>query len=100
MAPRLSAICALFCGVVCAASGPHGTGRAEDGVKVLFLGSAASRSKGDLVHLVTRGIESNTGRRADVRVRNMDDFERDFASWRTSPEIDGLVAFVEATRMW
>ena len=85
---------------------------AKDGVRVLFLGNsitlhapaahigwtnrwgmAASCPERDFVHLVTRGIEEKTGRKADVRVRNMADFERNFKSWRPSPEIDELVAF-------
>ena len=86
--------------------------RTEGGVRVLFLGNsitlhnplasigwtnawgmAASCAENDFVHLVTRGIEAETGRKADVRVRNVADFERGFATWRPSPEIDELVAF-------
>ena len=85
---------------------------AKGGVRVLFLGNsitlhgpaagigwtnrwgmAASSPERDFVHLVTRGIEEKTGRKADVRVRNMADFERNFASWKPSSEIEKLVAF-------
>jgi len=84
----------------------------KDGVRVLFIGNsitlhgaapqigwtnvwgmAASRPENDFVHIVTRGIEATTGRRADVRVRNVADFERGFATWKPSPEIERLVAF-------
>lgn len=70
---------------------------AADGVKVLFLGNsitlhgslpkigwtnvwgmAASAKEKDYVHLVTRGIEREAGRKADLRVRNLADFERNF----------------------
>ncbi len=65
------------------------------GVKVVFLGNsitlhgrapalgwtnlcgmAASEPDKDYVHLVVRGIEKRTGRKADVRVRNLAGFER------------------------
>ena len=71
-----------------------------DGVKVLFLGNsitlhgslpkigwtnvwgmAASAAEKDYVHLVTCGIEAKTGRKADLRIRNLADFERNFRTW-------------------
>lgn len=71
------------------------------GVKVLFLGNsitihsplpeigwthdwgmAASAPERDYVHLVSRGIERETGRPADVRVRSLAGFERDFRNYR------------------
>ena len=86
--------------------------REEGGVRVLFLGNsitihgpapsigwtnkwgmAASSPERDFVHLVTRGIEEKTGRKADVSVRNMADFERGFDTWAPSPEIEELIAF-------
>lgn len=73
---------------------------AADGVKVLFLGNsitlhgslpkigwtnvwgmAASAAEKDYVHLVTCGIEAKTGRKADLRIRNLADFERNFRTW-------------------
>ena len=95
-----------------AAKGVASEQRVKDGVRVLFLGNsitlhgslpkigwtnvwgmAASRPENDFVHIVTRGIEAETGRKADVRIRNMADFERGFATWKVSPEIDELAAF-------
>lgn len=84
---------------------------AEGGVRVLFIGNsitlhapkpsigwtnfwgmAASARENDLVHLVTAGIERETGRRADLLVRNLADFERGFESYDLK-QIDDLVAF-------
>lgn len=81
------------------------------GVKVVFLGNsitlhgrapalgwtnlcgmAASEPDKDYVHLVVRGIEKRTGRKADVRVRNLAGFERGFKSYELAHEAD-LVAF-------
>ena len=86
--------------------------KVEGGVRVLFLGNsitlhapapqigwtnewgmAASRPENDFVHIVTRGIEAETGRRADVRVRNMADFERNFATWQPDRAVRELVDF-------
>ena len=72
----------------------------QGGIRVLFLGNsitlhgslpkigwtnswgmAASTKEKDYVHLVTRGIEAKTGRKADLRVRNLADFERNFRTW-------------------
>lgn len=44
-------------------------------------GMAASAEEKDYVHIVTRGIETETGRKADVRVRNLADFERNFRAY-------------------
>ena len=65
------------------------------GVKIVFIGNsitlhavmpesgwfgewgmAASSQENDYVHLVIRGIERETGRPADARIRNLADFER------------------------
>jgi hypothetical protein len=77
------------------------------GVRVVFLGNsitlhsvlpsigwmnewgmAASAAEKDYVHLVTRGIERETGRRADVRIRNLADFERGFKDYDFGREKD------------
>ncbi len=84
----------------------------KGGVKVLFLGNsitlhapapqigwtnswgmAASSAENDYVHIVTRGIEAKLGRKADVRVRNVAGFERNFETWKPSPEIEELTKF-------
>ena len=84
----------------------------KDGVRVLFLGNsitlhgslpkigwtnvwgmAASAKEKDYVHLVTRGIEAKTGRTADLRVRNLADFERNFHTWSPAEKLKTEVAF-------
>ena len=79
----------------------------EGGVRVVFIGNsitlheslpeigwttewgmAASAAEKDYVHLVTRGIEKETGRKADVRVRNLADFERNFATYDYAKDQD------------
>ena len=84
----------------------------EGGVRVLFLGNsitlhgslpkigwtnvwgmAASAKEKDFVHLVTRGIEAKTGRKADLRVRNLADFERNFRTWSPAENLKAEVAF-------
>ena len=55
-------------------------------------GMAASAAEKDFVHIVTRGIEAKTGRKADVRVRNLARFERGFTNYDYSLEQD-LVDF-------
>ncbi|MBQ6472686.1 MAG: hypothetical protein IJJ33_11930 [Victivallales bacterium] len=74
--------------------------RHDGGVRVVFIGNsitlhevlpaigwhhawgmAASAAEKDFVHLVTRGIEERTGRQADVRVRNLSEFERNFRDY-------------------
>lgn len=57
-----------------------------------FCGMAASAREKDFVHLVTAGIERKTGRKADLLVRNLADFERGFESYDLKL-IDDLVAF-------
>ena len=85
---------------------------ATGGVRVLFLGNsitlhaalpaigwtnvwgmAASAAEKDYVHLVTRGIEMKTGRKADVRVRNLAAFERNYRSWDVAKELADLADF-------
>ena len=82
------------------------------GVRVLFLGNsitlhgalpaigwtnvwgmAASAAEKDYVHLVTRGIEMKTGRKADVRVRNLAAFERNYRSWDIAKELEDMADF-------
>ena len=84
----------------------------EGGVKVLFLGNsitlhgslpkigwtnvwgmAASAKEKDYVHIVTRGIEAKTGRKADVRVRNLAEFERKFRTWSPAENLKAEIAF-------
>ena len=86
--------------------------QADGGVKVLFLGNsitlhqpcppigwtnnwgmAASAPERDYVHIVTRGIERQTGRKADVRVRSLYRFEKSFASWKGADEMASDIAF-------
>lgn len=55
-------------------------------------GMAASAASNDYVHIVTRGIEKASGRRADVRVRNLAAFERGFAKYDLSA-VQDLVDF-------
>lgn len=83
-----------------------------DGVRVLFLGNsitlhapapkigwtnawgmAASAAEKDYVHLVTRGIERETGRKADLRVRNISGFERNFRTWDVAKELAEEIVF-------
>ena len=85
---------------------------ATGGVRVLFLGNsitlhaalpaigwtnvwgmAASAAEKDYVHLVTRGIEMKTGRKADVRVRNLAAFERNYRSWDIAKELADMADF-------
>ena len=86
--------------------------RVEGGVKVLFLGNsitlhgpcaeigwtnncgmAASDLAHDYVHLVTAGIERKTGSKVDLRIRNIYEFERDFASWKPAKQLAAEVGF-------
>ena len=81
--------------------------RNEGGVRVVFIGNsitlheklpeigwhnnwgmAASSAEKDFVHLVTKGIEAETGRPADVRVRNLAEFERGFMDYDYSRNRD------------
>jgi len=84
----------------------------KGGVKVVFIGNsitlhgaapqigwtnvwgmAASAKEKDYVHLVTRGIEAETKRTADVRVRNLAAFERAYRTWDVDAGVRDLVAF-------
>ena len=84
----------------------------KGGVKVAFLGNsitlhgiapqigwtnlwgmAASARERDYVHLVTRGIERETGRSAETIVRNIYDFERDFANYDVRKGLGDVVDF-------
>lgn len=55
-------------------------------------GMAASAAEKDFVHIVTRGLEERSGRKADVRVRNLARFERNFATYDYDLDKD-LIAF-------
>lgn len=86
--------------------------RVEGGVKVLFLGNsitlhgpcaaigwtnnwgmAASDAAHDYVHLVTAGIERETGCKADVRIRNIYEFESNFANWKPTERLAAEMKF-------
>ena len=56
-------------------------------------GMAASAAERDYVHLVTKGIERTTGRKADVLVRNIADFERGFREYDITNGLDDVVGF-------
>ena len=56
-------------------------------------GMAASAEDKDYVHLVTKGIEKNTGRRADVRVKSLYAFERNYRTWDVASGVKELVDF-------
>lgn len=85
--------------------------RQEGGVRVVFIGNsitlherapligwnnewgmAASAAEKDYVHLVTAAIEKKTGRKADVRVRNLAIFERGFKTYDFA-QVQDLVDF-------
>ena len=82
-----------------------------DGVRIVFIGNsitlhgpapqvsweynwgmAASAPEKDYVHLVTKGIEETTGKKADVRVRQLAEFERHFKEYDLA-QIQDLVDF-------
>ena len=82
-----------------------------DGVRVLVIGNsialhsslpsigwtncwgmAASAKEKDFAHLVAAGLERQTGRKVDLLVSNLADFERDFENYDLR-QIDKLVAF-------
>ena len=84
----------------------------DGGVRVAFLGNsitlhakapqigwtnewgmAASAAERDYVHLVTKGIEQETGRKADVLVRNIADFERGFREYDITNGLGDVVGF-------
>ena len=56
-------------------------------------GMAASAAEKDYVHIVTRGIEEKTGRKADVRVKNLASFERNYRKWDVAKGMKELVDF-------
>lgn len=81
--------------------------RNDGGVRVVFIGNsitlhgplpsigwnnnwgmAASTPENDYAHMVVRGIEKATGRKADVRIRNLADFERNFRTYDFDQEQD------------
>lgn len=85
--------------------------RQEGGVRVVFIGNsitlhapmpsigwnnecgmAASSAENDYVHLVMEGIEKKTGRKADVRIRNLAQFERGFKEYDFA-KVQDLVDF-------
>ncbi len=85
--------------------------RNEGGVRVVFIGNsitlhlpapqigwsgnhgmAASAPEKDYVHLVISRIEAETGRKADVLIRNLADFERGFQNYNFD-EIQDLADF-------
>lgn len=51
-------------------------------------GMSASAEEKDYVHIVIREIEKRTGRKADVRIRNLSSFERDFHHYDYSLDQD------------
>ena len=57
------------------------------------FGMAASAAERDYVHLMTRGIELSTGRPAEVIVRNLADFERNFERYDVANGLKDVVAF-------
>ena len=84
----------------------------EGGVRVVFIGNsitlheeapyldwnarwgmAASAREKDYVHIVTRAIERETGRPADLRVLNLADFERNYRTYDVAAGVAELVAF-------
>ena len=79
----------------------------DGGVRVVFIGNsitlhspapqigwhynwgmAASAPEKDYVHLVIQGIEAETGRKVDARVRCLADFERGFRNYDFSKDQD------------
>ena len=58
-----------------------------------FCGMAATCAERDYVHIVTRSIERNTGRKAMVKVENAASFERNFKGFNVAVEYKDLVAF-------
>ncbi len=84
----------------------------EGGVRIAFIGNsitlhgmapyigwdghwgmAASSEDKDYVHIVTRAIESETGRKADVRVKNLADFERNYRDYDVAAGVADIVDF-------
>ncbi|WP_165244264.1 SGNH/GDSL hydrolase family protein [Paludisphaera soli] len=86
--------------------------RAEDVRRILFLGNslthhgpkadidwhgdwgmAATAPEKDYVHLVAAGMAERTGRAPEIRVRNLAEFERHYATWDVEHELKDLFAF-------
>ncbi|WP_156512708.1 SGNH/GDSL hydrolase family protein [Planctomyces sp. SH-PL62] len=86
--------------------------RAEDVRKILFLGNsitlhgpkadigwegnwgmAATAPEKDYVHLVTAGIARRAGKPPETLVRNIADFERDYANYDVEAKMKELFAF-------
>lgn len=97
---------------IAATAADKGSASAADSIKILFLGNsltlhgpapeigwsnhwgmAASAAEKDYVHIVTRGIEWETGRKSDVRVKNLADFERNYRTWDIADGLKDFVAF-------
>ena len=60
---------------------------AGDGVRVLYMGDT------NAAHEVAKAIGERAGRRVDLRVRALEDFERGYRSWNAGKELADLVAF-------
>lgn len=56
-------------------------------------GMAASAEENDYVHLVTRAIARHTGVPPQIQVRNIADFERNYATYDVDGELKDLFAF-------
>jgi hypothetical protein len=56
-------------------------------------GMAASSEDKDYVHLVTRALAQHTGATPQIRVRNIADFERHYASYDVDAQLKDLFAF-------
>lgn len=56
-------------------------------------GMAASSEDKDYVHLVTRAIAEHTGVKPEIRVRNIADFERNYAGYDVDGQLHDLFAF-------
>ena len=56
-------------------------------------GMAASSEEKDYVHLVTGAIAQHTGAKQEIRVRNIADFERNYATYDVDKELQELFAF-------
>ncbi|MGI5869734.1 MAG: glycosyl hydrolase family 28 protein [Kiritimatiellia bacterium] len=56
-------------------------------------GMAASAKEKDYVHLVARGIEEKTGRKAEIKIRNLADFERNYRTWDPDQALADLKDF-------
>ncbi len=56
-------------------------------------GMAASAEDKDYVHLVTKAMGEHTGAAPEIRVRNIADFERNYATYDVDAELKELFAF-------